>query len=257
VVQEKVTVILLQLVLLYRFCVYTMDSRFAVLWVCQEVSLFVCSWFLCLFLSSCAFCLFVLLDSDLFLFYLIIFYYYPLEACLFSKERQKGSGPQWEGRRGEGKTERNREGGDHNQNTVYENSIFNKIVCACIRVCVRVCVCVCVCVVCVCVHVCVSVCVCMCVCLCVCVCVFDIYTYTSNIKMLCYFYLYGERGRFVLTGMHEGPGFESQQCTVMPIIWFLTPPPLQKNKSFLFLLFFCTLFPGWKHFIFFFLSQVV
>lgn len=44
------------------------------------------------FLGVFSFCLFVLLYSDLLLFYLIIFYYHPLDACLFSNERQKRNG---------------------------------------------------------------------------------------------------------------------------------------------------------------------
>ena len=46
-----------------------------------------------------SFCLFILSNSDVIgfvclfypvTFYFVIFYYYPLEACLFSNERQKG-----------------------------------------------------------------------------------------------------------------------------------------------------------------------
>jgi hypothetical protein len=47
--------------------------------------------------------------SDVLVFVLsyLIFYYYPLEACLFSSERQRRGGPRWEGRWRE--TGRNRE----------------------------------------------------------------------------------------------------------------------------------------------------
>jgi hypothetical protein len=34
------------------------------------------------------------------LYDLILFFYYPLEACLFSNERHKAGGPEWKG--GEG-----------------------------------------------------------------------------------------------------------------------------------------------------------
>jgi hypothetical protein len=34
------------------------------------------------------------------MFYFVLLYLYPSEACLFSNERQKGSGFRWERRRG-------------------------------------------------------------------------------------------------------------------------------------------------------------
>jgi hypothetical protein len=53
------------------------------------------------------------------LFYLIILFYgYPIEACLFAKERQKESGSEQEGR--QGRTERSRGRENHNQDIVCE-----------------------------------------------------------------------------------------------------------------------------------------
>lgn len=52
------------------------------------------------FLDSCPFFFFFLSYSDMLVFvlaYYIIFIYYPLEACLFSNERQKGNGYRQEG----------------------------------------------------------------------------------------------------------------------------------------------------------------
>lgn len=45
--------------------------------------------------------------TSLVLFYLVLFYYYSLEAYLFSKERQKGSGSRFHGsREGLGRVEK-------------------------------------------------------------------------------------------------------------------------------------------------------
>lgn len=42
--------------------------------------------------------LFCPISISLLLFYLILLYYYSLNACLFSKERQNGYGSRWEGK---------------------------------------------------------------------------------------------------------------------------------------------------------------
>lgn len=82
-------------VLLHQvLCVYIMASSLAILylwdlWVCEWVDLCLKLFFFSVCVCFCtvplfSFCLFVL-------FYFITFYYYVLEACLFSNGRQKGN----------------------------------------------------------------------------------------------------------------------------------------------------------------------
>lgn len=52
-----------------------------------------CTFFVCLFILFVCFVLFGLLHL---LVRFTLFYYYSLEACLFSNERQSGDWPQWE-----------------------------------------------------------------------------------------------------------------------------------------------------------------
>lgn len=76
--------------------------------------------FLLSFSSICLFCPI----PDWFVFYLI-FYYYPLEACLFSKDRQMGVDPV--GRGGEergGSTGKTPGMGNLNLNMMCEKSLF-------------------------------------------------------------------------------------------------------------------------------------
>lgn len=43
-------------------------------------------------------CVFCPIPFCFVLFYCILFYYYSLDACLFSKEKQKGCGSRWQRR---------------------------------------------------------------------------------------------------------------------------------------------------------------
>ena len=54
--------------------------------------------------------------------YYIVFYYYPLEACLLSNEREKGSRSRWEGRWGG--TGRSRGRGNCSLNVLDEKRIY-------------------------------------------------------------------------------------------------------------------------------------
>ena len=114
---------------MYKAC----TSLHQVLWIwIRDFSVFngipecVHQWFA---VSSLGLFLFVLTNSKLLLLtYLIIFYFIvlPLEACLFSNERQKGSGSGWEMRWGG--TGRSRGKENHNQDILWEKHIyiFNK-----------------------------------------------------------------------------------------------------------------------------------
>lgn len=63
---------------------------------------------------------------DFVLSYYILFYNYPLEACLFSKERQKESGSQWEGKWEETGRSTGRENCNQDLLSEGKKSIFNK-----------------------------------------------------------------------------------------------------------------------------------
>lgn len=78
--------------------------------------------------SWALFLLFVLSYSDVFVFsfsYWTVFYYSPLEASLFSNEKEKGGESGQEGRWGG--TGRSTGTENHHQDILYEKSIFNKI----------------------------------------------------------------------------------------------------------------------------------
>jgi hypothetical protein len=75
--------------------------------------------FVCLFVCGLFSHLIVLTYSNSYAFiYHTLFYYCFIDACLFSKERQKGVWSGWEGKWRE--TWRGRGRGNHNQNIVYE-----------------------------------------------------------------------------------------------------------------------------------------
>lgn len=65
----------------------------------------------------------VLSYSNLFSFYLILFHYYFLDTCMFSKE-WKGCWYKWEWRGGKNWEESGRE--SHNQNITYKKSVLNE-----------------------------------------------------------------------------------------------------------------------------------
>jgi hypothetical protein len=70
-------------------------------------------------------CVFVLSNFNVFIFalsYYILFYNYPLEACLFSNKGQKVASSGWEGRwRG---TMRKTWRGNHNQDILYDKVLI-------------------------------------------------------------------------------------------------------------------------------------
>lgn len=62
--------------------------------------------------------------SNSYLFYFILFHYYPLEVCLFPNKRQKWSGSRWQERWGN--TRRSRGMGNYNQDIFSEQKFILK-----------------------------------------------------------------------------------------------------------------------------------
>lgn len=69
-------------------------------WACKWVALCIYICFLCLGGGLFSFCVFFPILKCVFLFYFILFCYYPFEACLISNGRQKGGEFRWKKRWG-------------------------------------------------------------------------------------------------------------------------------------------------------------
>lgn len=103
-------------------CVYSMASSFEPLrdsCVCEHMCLciYMCFW-------SFSFCLFCLILNCLFCFVLSYFYYYSLDACLFSI--RDGKGVDLDGRSGGRNWEDNEQGKSQSEFIVWKKSIYNK-----------------------------------------------------------------------------------------------------------------------------------